>query len=556
MSDSKSISELKKFGDRTSSFMSLHPSFSSFLPGHRVTDGRIQYVETSRAWFAASEPLTRESERMQAFEDFAQTAEGRRKHAFILPVSATFAKRLEEKGYHRTQVGAEPVFNLVEYFDSPSDPLSAFPRARSLKIRGAKVVEVSADRFTRDPAFRALSGEWTQARKTSPLQFLSRFDPWFQLEQRRIFAVELQGQPQAFVSAAPIYPRNGYYFADIVGSRPLKTGLMELLLIESMRKLREEGYLEVRLGACPLAPVGHDERPQNPALRWIFRNSNFFYNFRSLYEFKSKFNPSHWEPLFLVGSRPIGFSTFWQVIRLHYPEGLLRAKARALLARDFPKLLRPGVKPLPFPATLGDALARMRVSLGFSAVFLALHAARTHLPIGADVFTQVQFWPLQWNVAGIFAGPLFHNNLWHLLGDTSTFILFVAAIELVQGSRLALAAVALGLWASNPLTAALLGAALPTLAPAAYQNLLTIPDVGASNAVYAAAGALGALLAQPRTIILPLALNAIVYTMLAEKILATHHLVALALGYLAARAFTAASASPKATSLRSDQIPR
>ncbi len=495
--------------------MSLYPGFRSFLLPSEGPGGRIQYHETQRARVAAAEPLAPEPLRAEAFETFARECRDLDLRALMLPVSEALSGELVRRGNHRLQIGAEPIFDLAEYFGWDLDPIETFPRARSLKRRGARVVEIPAADFASDPRFRKLMDDWLASRKTAPLSFLSQPDPWFALEERKFFAVEVEGRFCGFVSAVPVYPRKACYLSEIVCARPSKSGTTELLLIETMRKLLEQGWREVRLGMAPLALRDRGTGLLDRALDWAFRHSSRFYNFRSLYEFKCKFNPTRWDPLFLVSDQPIGLRALAEVVGAHLPDPA---------GRDWSRWLRPGLRP--------RGNLRLPVTLGLSAIILALHAARAAHPEIAPLFERVQFRPTQWELLPLALGPLFHNTVYHLLGDTSTLIAFSGAVEWIAGSRLAFLAVGAGLWLSNPLTVLLLDPTLRLLGDqVAYAKFLSIPDMGASNGVYAAAGALAALVARPRAILLPLALNALFYTWVSGKILALHHLVALALGF-------------------------
>ena len=497
--------------------MSLYPGFRSFeLTASGETGGRIQYHETPHARVAAAEPLAPEPLRADGFEKFAGECRSAGKRALMLPVSESLSAELVRRGHRRLQIGAEPIFDLDDYFSWDLDPVETFPRARSLKRRGARVVEIPAADFAADPAFRRMMDDWLAGLKTAPFRFLSQPDPWFAPEERKFFAVEIEGRYCGFVSAVPVHPRKACYLSEIVCARPSKSGTTELLLIETMRALRGQGWREARLGIAPLALRSRGRGLLDRSLDWAFRHSSRFYNFRSLYEFKCKFNPTRWDPLFLVSDRPIGVRALAEVIRAHLPESA---------GTGWSRWLRPGLRP--------RGRSRLPVTLGLSAIVLTLHALRVSQPAFASLFDRVQFRPTQWELLPVALGPFFHNTLYHLLGDTSTLIAFAGAVEWIAGSRLAFLAVGAGLWLSNPLTVLLLDPVLRLLGdPAAYAKFLAIPDVGASNGVYAAAGALSALLARPRSILLPLALNALFYTWVSGKILALHHLVALALGFL------------------------
>ena len=81
------------------------------------------------------------------------------------------------------------------------------------------------------------------------------------------------------------------------------TGVMEHAIIATAMKLREEGINEVNLGIAPLAVIDvakPDVSRAEKLLNSIFHNMDSGYNFKNLYRFKKKFDPSIWKPRYLV----------------------------------------------------------------------------------------------------------------------------------------------------------------------------------------------------------------------------------------------------------------
>jgi hypothetical protein len=131
----------------------------------------------------------------------------------------------------------------------------------------------------------------------------------------------------------------------------------------------------------------------------------------------------------------------------------------------------------------------------------------------------------------VWAGPLFHNHLYHLGGDLLSFLVFGLLVEWAAGRGLWALVVAFGLWATNPLTAAALGPALGRWRPEAVASFLAESDVGSSNAVYALVGAASAGLRRPALLLVPFAANGVYLCVGRGSWLSAHHLVGLVGGW-------------------------
>ena len=123
-SERRLLYDLERFGDRTSSFMTLYPGFESFYSSTMPQGGQVRFQPTRGAWVGATEPLAPLQLRATLFHQFAEEARQSGRRAHLTPVSEQLARELQIKGYEAFRVGAEPVFELNQYFLEGWDPLS------------------------------------------------------------------------------------------------------------------------------------------------------------------------------------------------------------------------------------------------------------------------------------------------------------------------------------------------------------------------------------------------------------------------------------------------
>jgi len=522
-----------EYGNRTSSFMSMYPGLEHI----EMEKGQARGISFENNIVLASEPHCDEQSRA---EQILKLKSRQGKKIILLPIGERLASALREKGFSVWQIGSEPIFELATYFQT--DPLDCLPLGRTLKKRGATLVAVtSSDLDAYKNRLQKLLGEWKQSKRFE-LGFLNQVDPFFQFELKRCFVLVIRDEIQAFVTAVPFFYRGeilGYYLNDLIRSSKARAGTSELLIIEAMRALYRESVPEVRLGMAPLSRIKKDGLA-SLLLNLIFEHHTFGYNFTGHYQFKNKLNPTRWDDLFLASSDSGFLQSLKYAIEAHFPKGLWHL-LQTVMAHQWGRHLelKPSAKKLMgvekgeerYLTSCRHALGRIQWAVALTSLVILLHALKVHHAHCAELFLQSAYTPGAVTVKGLLLAPLFHNHLFHLIGDLLCFLLFGAYIEAVLGVKLFLALAAAGLFLSNPLTH---GAAEPFLQyfPDLYQNhFLAAKDYGSSNAVFALVGGMGGALKRKGWILLPFLAYAALIAFSLESFLALHHIVALGMGY-------------------------
>lgn len=92
---------------------------------------------------------------------------------------------------------------------------------------------------------------------------------------------------------------------DLMRSYPEPKGVMDFLIVESIDHFKGLGVEEVSLGNAPLANAEQDPclyGREEKAVKFLFERFNRYYGYKSLFEFKKKYQPS-WQGRYL-GFRP------------------------------------------------------------------------------------------------------------------------------------------------------------------------------------------------------------------------------------------------------------
>jgi hypothetical protein len=549
------LSDLGTFGDRTSSFLSAYGHFRD----HRLTRGRIRYVDVPGAVVAAGEPLCPIADRADAFFAFAAQARTQRKRAVITPIGAALADAVRARGARTMCIGAEPVLELAEWLGELGgpDPLERLPVARALARRGGKVVAWDAHALTDEQraVIASLTAQWKSARAGPLVGFLNAVDPLQHVEQKALFVIydgKLEG-PAAVLAAVPVWSSSSsstsspstaggadaWFFADYMRHPDARAGVVELLFVEAARALRARGAREVRLGLCPLGrlelggkPDGILEAMLRPLLSRQRDRTTYPFSYAQVAAFKEKLGPTRFDPMFIATDGARGPWLAQALAWAHFPDGPLLARTqrvRAQLAARTRTDVLPHLKTAPRSA--GDAMRRGAFVFGAAAVFAALHLARQLMPSFEAFFQTSRFIPSSWTPQGVWLGPMFHNHTYHLCGDLASLLFFGLLLEWAAGHALVVVVTAFGLWATNPLSTWLVTPLLQRFRPGDLQRFLTEGDVGSSNAVYAIVGAVAAGLKNPALLLLPFAANGLYLCFAKNSWLSIHHLIGLGGGY-------------------------
>jgi phosphatidylglycerol lysyltransferase len=225
-------------------------------------------------------------------------------------------------------------------------------------------------------AVEHLRDEWLRSRGMEPMDFLVAVKPFHAAGEHLYFVAERGGEAVQFLSAVPIYARDGWLMEDMLRGNHAPNGTTELLIAALMRRLGGDPYW-VTPGLTPLAGT------VAPWLRAIRFAATPLYNFSGLWKFRARLHPAAWTPIWLAWDRGLAPLVIADVLRafaggrmlsfavrslVHHPAGRLpRAIARraARLARRASRARPSGASVLPGSCRAGsprsaDTLATYR----------------------------------------------------------------------------------------------------------------------------------------------------------------------------------------------------
>lgn len=314
------------FGDASTSALTLYEGYLYFKWRQGEQEALVAYVDTGRAWVAASDPLGPSAMRAAALDAFFSAAKAASKTAISLPIDSRTAQAARAQGARVIQIGSEPWFRIQDFdFARYRRRISVAARLMARRPELQALLPASIDSETR-AEIDTLISKWVGSRSSAPFEFLNRVEPWSQPDYKRYFRLRFQGKTHAFLAAVQIPARNAWYLVDLVRSPCSAVGATELLVGYAMECLKQEGASEVTLGLCPLARIESRESPVFPrlyrAMKWTYQNSSTFYGFRSLTEYRDKLGPTRWEPKYLVTREKSWLAITRAFLCAIYPQGI------------------------------------------------------------------------------------------------------------------------------------------------------------------------------------------------------------------------------------------
>jgi phosphatidylglycerol lysyltransferase len=202
-------------------------------------------------------------------------------------------------------LGAQPVWDPREWPTVVHGKASLRAQLHRARNKGVRVSEWTADDARNAPELRAVLREWLATRGLPPLEFLVVTDLLWQVDDRRIFVAERDGDVLAYLIATPVPARGGWLVEQWPRTPRAPNGTTHLLVDAAMRGFADAGSRYATLGLAPLSEFDGDTTRGQPlwlraTMHWVRAHGRRFYNFRGLEAFKASLRPRAWEPVFAI----------------------------------------------------------------------------------------------------------------------------------------------------------------------------------------------------------------------------------------------------------------
>ncbi|MCA9794193.1 MAG: DUF2156 domain-containing protein [Candidatus Eremiobacteraeota bacterium] len=305
---------LDSYGRETVSRQSLKGFFSFY----QVARGAVAYEDTGGYWLAVGTPWASEAEVAQVARQFSEDARRARRKVAFFGVEPHTLELLP--GQPHLKLGAQPVFDPVAWVQQEADRGEVGRQTRRAGRKGVEVRKVELPELLSEPLCSQVSEicrEWVESRPMALMGFLVTLDFLDRPGDRTFFLAETADGVCGVLACIPA--RDGWFFENLVARRGSPNGTCSALVSFALGWMADQGCRFATLGMAPLAQFEFDEPeeggPLQRVLRFCYQRLNWLYNFHGLYSFKSKFEPDHWEPVYLVAPDGIGLGTIYHMLR-------------------------------------------------------------------------------------------------------------------------------------------------------------------------------------------------------------------------------------------------
>jgi phosphatidylglycerol lysyltransferase len=292
---------IRAFGDHSLAAFAVEPDKHHFLAANGTTT--VAYRVTTGVAITVGDPIGPPGKLEAAVDEFQAHC---RRHDWIPCFYEVQAQDLEIYRQRKLRVLkiAEEAIIYLDQFSLHGSKMQKVRQALNKIEREHPHIHVEF--FHGSPPedvedqLHVISDDWLSKKGLMELGFtMGRFDPATLGGQFLALAAE-NGKVLAFVSWRP-YAGKGLTL-DLMRYVPeAPKFIMDFLISKSLLHLQQEGYRQASLANAPLANVTPEDELTmlDRGVRLLFENLHGIYEYKSLFQFKKKFNPT-WEGRYLA----------------------------------------------------------------------------------------------------------------------------------------------------------------------------------------------------------------------------------------------------------------
>ncbi len=211
-----------------------------------------------------------------------------------LPLYASVNKK-------RLPIGAEAVVNLTDFNLEGSEKKGLRNNVKKLSQSGYlfKIYEVpQKDGFLQQ--LKTVSNDWLEEMGCKEIVFAQGVFCELELKYQTIFTIEnKEGKIEGFVNLIPNYTKGQANFDLMRKTKTSPSGTMDFLFVNMFEELKIRGFTSCNLGMVPLSGINAPNTIAERALHTAYEKIKHFGHYKSLYQFKEKFDPE-WEMMYLI----------------------------------------------------------------------------------------------------------------------------------------------------------------------------------------------------------------------------------------------------------------
>jgi len=307
-----------RYGWNSTCYQILNPGIDLWF----ASSGRavVGYVVRKGVRVVAGAPVCSENDLDKVVDEWEEVCLQARHKVCYFGAEGRMRRCLAGRSSYATvSLGAQPNWNpqnWVAIFDK--DKTLRGQRSRAAN-KGVSVREWNGQEASVSADLKKCLREWLLTRGLPAMHFLVEPETFAHLDDRRVFVAELRGKPVGFLVLSPVPERSGWLTEQFPRGKGAPNGTVEILMDTAIRAVAESGAQYVTMGIVPLSLHGSPDLGPNPPWMnlltgWVRAHGRRFYNFDGLDNFKSKFRPQEWEPIYVISKEDaFSFRTLYAI---------------------------------------------------------------------------------------------------------------------------------------------------------------------------------------------------------------------------------------------------
>ncbi len=147
---------------------------------------------------------------------------------------------------------------------------------------------------------KSVSDEWLHDMERTEIIFSQGMFCWEELKQQTIITVEnAEEKIVAFLNIIPDYAKDEATYDLIRKTKDAPNGIMDFILIELFKYLREKQIRYVNLGFAPMSGLNDPHTFPEKSMKFAYEKIRSFSHYKGLREYKEKFDPD-WHNKYLI----------------------------------------------------------------------------------------------------------------------------------------------------------------------------------------------------------------------------------------------------------------
>lgn len=293
----------------------------------------VSYAVHGPVAFACGDPIGAPEDMTASVRDFVEHCRRNGWMPCVYEASGEHAAVFRRLGFKLLKIAEEAVVDL------PGFSLAGGRRAAlRAMVHKARRAGLSVERYDRaagpdpvlDAALAEISAQWLAEKRLGEMGFTVGRFALDALDRAHVFVCRSPARIEAFCSWRP-YDGGRAAVLDLMRRRSdAPSGVMDLLLADSLARLGEAGLHRASLANAPLASVEARAGALERGVGVLFENLGAVYGYKNLFQFKKKFAP-RWEPRYLVYPRGADLpAVAYALAGVHGAGGLLRIVLRTI----------------------------------------------------------------------------------------------------------------------------------------------------------------------------------------------------------------------------------